>query len=180
MYRCTCHHIVSHLCPLFTRMSCFDMCVQALSVPVVWLKPCSMSHMGREMERNWMSTFPAPTLWVQTHVAAMTPAHHPVVMLQICRNMDNVCKNEQALFPLFQMSTLLFTYMEATGSFSGRVWSPLLCNADFPVLLFHVIVFNALYLHSKEESGFMAVPLVDKGVVVVAVDYDTAPKGRVF
>ncbi|XP_037328867.2 kynurenine formamidase isoform X2 [Pungitius pungitius] len=41
-----------------------------------------------------------------------------------------------------------------------------------------------IYLHggywqflSKEESGFMAVPLVDKGVVVVAVDYDTAPKG---
>lgn len=26
----------------------------------------------------------------------------------------------------------------------------------------------------------MAVPLVDKGVVVVAVDYDTAPKGRIF
>lgn len=26
----------------------------------------------------------------------------------------------------------------------------------------------------------MAVPLVDKGVVVVAVDYDIAPKGRVF
>jgi len=25
----------------------------------------------------------------------------------------------------------------------------------------------------------MAVPLIDKGVVVVAVDYDTAPKGRV-
>lgn len=25
----------------------------------------------------------------------------------------------------------------------------------------------------------MAVPLVDKGVVVVAVDYDIAPKGRV-
>ncbi len=56
----------------------------------------------------------------------------------------------------------------------------LLCNADFLVLLFHVIVFNALFSHSKEESGFMAVPLVDKGVVVVAVDYDTAPKGRVF
>uniref|UniRef100_H2U8U6 Arylformamidase n=1 Tax=Takifugu rubripes TaxID=31033 RepID=H2U8U6_TAKRU len=40
-----------------------------------------------------------------------------------------------------------------------------------------------IYLHggywqflSKEESGFMAVPLVDKGVVVVAVDYDIAPK----
>lgn len=26
----------------------------------------------------------------------------------------------------------------------------------------------------------MAVPLVDKGVVVVAVGYDIAPKGRVF
>ncbi|CAL9700663.1 unnamed protein product [Knipowitschia caucasica] len=42
-----------------------------------------------------------------------------------------------------------------------------------------------IYIHggywqflSKEESGFMAVPLVSKGVVVVAVDYDTAPKGN--
>lgn len=34
-----------------------------------------------------------------------------------------------------------------------------------------------LCLKSKEESGFMAVPLLDKGVVVVAVDYDIAPKG---
>ncbi|XP_017272383.1 kynurenine formamidase isoform X2 [Kryptolebias marmoratus] len=31
---------------------------------------------------------------------------------------------------------------------------------------------------SKDESGFMAVPLVDKGVVVVAVGYDIAPKGN--
>lgn len=30
---------------------------------------------------------------------------------------------------------------------------------------------------SKEESGFMAVPLTQKGVVVVAVDYSIAPKG---
>lgn len=37
-----------------------------------------------------------------------------------------------------------------------------------------------LYLKSKEESGFMAVPLVDKGVVVVAVDYDIAPKGMLI
>ncbi|XP_061686555.1 kynurenine formamidase [Syngnathoides biaculeatus] len=42
-----------------------------------------------------------------------------------------------------------------------------------------------IYLHggywqflSKEESGFMAVPLVDKGVVVVAVGYDIAPRGN--
>lgn len=40
-------------------------------------------------------------------------------------------------------------------------------------------VFNAdcVPMYSKEESGFMAVPMVQKGVVVVAVDYDTAPKG---
>lgn len=43
--------------------------------------------------------------------------------------------------------------------------------------VFHV---DALCPNSKEESGFMAVPLVEKGVVVVAVDYDTAPKGTVF
>ncbi|XP_035254295.1 kynurenine formamidase-like [Anguilla anguilla] len=31
---------------------------------------------------------------------------------------------------------------------------------------------------SKEESGFIAVPLVQKGVAVAAVDYDIAPKGN--
>uniref|UniRef100_A0A3B3BZH1 Arylformamidase n=1 Tax=Oryzias melastigma TaxID=30732 RepID=A0A3B3BZH1_ORYME len=42
-----------------------------------------------------------------------------------------------------------------------------------------------IYIHggywqflSKEESGFLAVPLLDKGVVVVAVGYDIAPKGH--
>uniref|UniRef100_A0A3P9H3J9 Kynurenine formamidase n=1 Tax=Oryzias latipes TaxID=8090 RepID=A0A3P9H3J9_ORYLA len=41
-----------------------------------------------------------------------------------------------------------------------------------------------IYIHggywqflSKEESGFLAVPLIEKGVVVVAVGYDIAPKG---
>ncbi|XP_016890581.1 kynurenine formamidase isoform X2 [Cynoglossus semilaevis] len=43
-----------------------------------------------------------------------------------------------------------------------------------------------IYLHggywqffSKEESGFMAVPLISRDVVVVAVDYDIAPKGNI-
>lgn len=31
---------------------------------------------------------------------------------------------------------------------------------------------------SKDESGFAAPPLVSQGVAVVAVGYDTAPKGR--
>ncbi|XP_068607254.1 kynurenine formamidase [Brachionichthys hirsutus] len=46
-------------------------------------------------------------------------------------------------------------------------------------------VHLVIYIHggywqllSKEESGFVAVPLFDKGVVVVAVDYDIAPKGH--
>lgn len=43
--------------------------------------------------------------------------------------------------------------------------------------VFHL---DTLCLKSKEESGFMAVPLVDKGVVVVAVDYDIAPKGTLL
>ena len=30
---------------------------------------------------------------------------------------------------------------------------------------------------SKEESGFLAVPMAQNGVVTVAVDYDIAPKG---
>ncbi|XP_037546163.1 kynurenine formamidase [Nematolebias whitei] len=42
-----------------------------------------------------------------------------------------------------------------------------------------------IYIHggywqflSKDESGFMAVPLIEKGVVVVAVGYNIAPKGN--
>uniref|UniRef100_H3D961 Kynurenine formamidase n=1 Tax=Tetraodon nigroviridis TaxID=99883 RepID=H3D961_TETNG len=56
------------------------------------------------------------------------------------------------------------------------VYIPSTCSLDINLVI---------YLHggywqflSKEESGFMAVPLVDKGVVVVAVDYDVAPKGN--
>ncbi|XP_061625825.1 kynurenine formamidase isoform X1 [Phyllopteryx taeniolatus] len=43
-----------------------------------------------------------------------------------------------------------------------------------------VIYFHGGYWQflSKEESGFMAVPLIDKGVVVVAVGYDVAPRGN--
>ncbi|XP_059904253.1 kynurenine formamidase isoform X2 [Gadus macrocephalus] len=33
-------------------------------------------------------------------------------------------------------------------------------------------------LSGKEESGFMAIPMLQNGVVTVAVDYDIAPKGN--
>ncbi|XP_062311900.1 kynurenine formamidase isoform X1 [Osmerus eperlanus] len=56
------------------------------------------------------------------------------------------------------------------------VYVPSTCSLGVPLVI---------YLHggywqflSKEESGFMAVPLVGKGVVVVAVGYDIAPKGN--
>ncbi|KAG9334550.1 hypothetical protein JZ751_007486 [Albula glossodonta] len=56
------------------------------------------------------------------------------------------------------------------------VYVPSSSSLDLPLVI---------YLHggywqflSKEESGFMAVPLVQKGVVVVAVGYETAPKGN--
>lgn len=55
------------------------------------------------------------------------------------------------------------------------VYVPSTSSLDVPLVI---------YLHggywqflSKEESGFMAVPLASKGVVVVAVGYDIAPKG---
>ncbi|KAI1886460.1 hypothetical protein AGOR_G00195980 [Albula goreensis] len=56
------------------------------------------------------------------------------------------------------------------------VYVPSSSSLDLPLVI---------YLHggywqflSKEESGFMAVPLIQKGVVVVAVGYETAPKGN--
>ncbi|XP_060796445.1 kynurenine formamidase [Neoarius graeffei] len=56
------------------------------------------------------------------------------------------------------------------------VYMPVSSSPDVPLVI---------YLHggywqflSKEESGFMAVPLTQRGVVVVAVDYSIAPKGH--
>ncbi|XP_062868892.1 kynurenine formamidase [Trichomycterus rosablanca] len=56
------------------------------------------------------------------------------------------------------------------------VYLPDISSPDVPL----VIYFHGGYWQflSKEESGFMAVPLVQKGVVVVAVDYSIAPKGN--
>ena len=41
-----------------------------------------------------------------------------------------------------------------------------------------VVWADCVLLCSKEESGFLAVPMVQNGVVTVAVDYDIAPKGE--
>nr|XP_019960483.1 PREDICTED: kynurenine formamidase [Paralichthys olivaceus] len=56
------------------------------------------------------------------------------------------------------------------------VYIPKTNSLDVPLVIYiHGGYWQFL---SKEESGFMAVPLVDKGVVVVAVGYDIAPKGN--
>ncbi|XP_043107789.1 kynurenine formamidase isoform X2 [Puntigrus tetrazona] len=55
------------------------------------------------------------------------------------------------------------------------VYVPSSSSPDVPL----VIYFHGGYWQflSKEESGFLAVPLVQRGVVVVAVGYSIAPKG---
>ncbi|KAL1005515.1 hypothetical protein UPYG_G00060070 [Umbra pygmaea] len=56
------------------------------------------------------------------------------------------------------------------------VYLPTTTSLDVPLVIYiHGGYWQFL---SKEESGFMAVPLVHKGVVVVAVGYDIAPKGN--
>ncbi|NWI79273.1 KFA formamidase, partial [Dryoscopus gambensis] len=58
----------------------------------------------------------------------------------------------------------------------GHPAHPPLCCAAFPVLVYiHGGYWQCL---SKDESGFAAPPLVSQGVAVVAVGYDTAPKGH--
>ncbi|XP_076001463.1 kynurenine formamidase [Genypterus blacodes] len=56
------------------------------------------------------------------------------------------------------------------------VYIPSTTSLDVPL----VICIHGGYWQflSKEEFGFMAVPLIHKGVVLVAVDYDIAPKGN--
>ncbi|KAI5101289.1 kynurenine formamidase isoform X1, partial [Silurus meridionalis] len=56
------------------------------------------------------------------------------------------------------------------------VYMPISSSPDVPLVVYiHGGYWQFL---SKEESGFMAVPLAQKGVVVVAVDYSIAPKGN--
>ncbi|XP_036442754.1 kynurenine formamidase isoform X1 [Colossoma macropomum] len=56
------------------------------------------------------------------------------------------------------------------------VYVPNSSSPDVPLVIYiHGGYWQFL---SKEESGFMAVPLVQKGVVVVAVGYSIAPKGN--
>ncbi|XP_042622931.1 kynurenine formamidase-like [Cyprinus carpio] len=55
------------------------------------------------------------------------------------------------------------------------VYVPSSSSPDVPLLIyFHGGYWQFL---SKDESGFLAVPLVQRGVVVVAVGYSIAPKG---
>lgn len=76
------------------------------------------------------------------------------------------------------MSPLSFTYMAVTGSFSGTQCSTLGNLRIVTQIFTELFHADVLCTRSKEESGFMAVPLVHKGVVVVAVEYDIAPKGK--
>ncbi|NXX13120.1 KFA formamidase, partial [Podargus strigoides] len=56
------------------------------------------------------------------------------------------------------------------------VYFPTDPSGAFPVLVYiHGGYWQCL---SKDESGFAALPLVSRGVAVVAVGYDTAPKGH--
>ncbi|XP_042658709.1 kynurenine formamidase isoform X3 [Tyto alba] len=56
------------------------------------------------------------------------------------------------------------------------VYFPADPSGTFPVLVYiHGGYWQCL---SKDEAGFAAPPLVSRGVAVVAVGYDTAPKGR--
>ncbi|KAJ8348926.1 hypothetical protein SKAU_G00275150 [Synaphobranchus kaupii] len=56
------------------------------------------------------------------------------------------------------------------------VYIPSSSSLDLPLVIYiHGGCWQSL---SKDESGFIALPLVQKGVIVVAVGYDTAPKGN--
>ncbi|KAM6245412.1 kynurenine formamidase isoform 3-T3 [Porphyrio hochstetteri] len=58
------------------------------------------------------------------------------------------------------------------------IYFPAERSGTFPVLVYiHGGYWQCL---SKDESGFAALPLVSQGVAVVAVGYDTAPKGAVL
>ncbi|XP_078687268.1 kynurenine formamidase-like [Branchiostoma floridae x Branchiostoma belcheri] len=55
------------------------------------------------------------------------------------------------------------------------IYKPDNCRSDAPIFVYiHGGYWQFL---SKDQSGFMALPLTAAGVMVVAVDYDIAPKG---
>lgn len=136
----------------------------------MWLKLYSMCHMGREMERNWTSIYPTSTLWVQT---CMVPPH--TIILPVQGSWYSINRPLPLSFrcPSCCLHTWRLLAVSQVCAVAGISTFPSISR-----FLGHS--FWVLWSHSKEESGFMAVPLVDKGVVVVAVGYDIAPKGRAF
>lgn len=90
-------------------MSWFDkVCFQVQNVPAVWPKHCSMCHMGKEMERNWMCTYRAPTLWVQN--VWLTWAQL-VVLLQMWGIADSLRDGEQVwLFSVSDVQLVVYLH----------------------------------------------------------------------
>ncbi|KAJ8251464.1 hypothetical protein GJAV_G00221630 [Gymnothorax javanicus] len=123
-----------------------------------------MTH-WKEMEKNELERQYSPSRWSHR----MTPddvlnAHVTAVK----EGTERACSLAKTLLNVSYgdgESEKMDIYMPSTGPTQGI---PL-------VIYFHGGYWQAL---SKEESGFCAVPLVQKGVAVVAVGYDIAPKGN--
>lgn len=105
--------------------------------------------------------------------------HHPTAMLWVCRSWCWAWQLTRLIPSVSDVPLVIYLH---GGYWQFLRYSPLLPEASELFCICTKIFFHAdsLCTYSKEESGFMAVPLVDKGVVVVAVGYDIAPKGRVF
>lgn len=72
--------------------------------------------------------------------------------------------------------TLLNVPYGSEGGEKLDIYLPSKSLDAFPLLVYiHGGYWQEL---SKEESGFLAAPMVAKGIAVVAVDYDIAPKGH--
>ncbi|XP_068118381.1 kynurenine formamidase isoform X1 [Hyperolius riggenbachi] len=63
-----------------------------------------------------------------------------------------------------------------TDSETMDMYLPAETHTGFPLLVY--IHGGYWQLLSKEESGFLAPPLVSRGIAVMAMDYDIAPKGH--
>lgn len=161
---------------VYKNVTGYIVCVQVQNGPVVKPKLCSMCRMGKEMERNWMSIYQTPTLWVQTRVTALTRTADKTLNTQNCTELAWELTGP----PPSVSDVHLVIYLHG-GYWQFLRYSQSLCvlNFNFPVMFFILVFYVCVCVCSlsKEESGFMAVPLVDKGVVVVAVGYDIAPKG---
>ncbi|KAJ8345857.1 hypothetical protein SKAU_G00300500 [Synaphobranchus kaupii] len=119
----------------------------------------------RGMEKDELERQYSPSLWSHRMTADDVIKAHVASLEEGTQRARSVAKSQLDVAYGEGEGEKMDVYMPSTGPSQG-----------IPLVVY--IHGGYWQFFSKEESGFIAVPLVQRGVAMVAVDYDIAPKGN--